>query len=720
MANITILEQDLTTAGSSSVVDNVVYIPGYATKGPVNEPTLCNTLAEFQSIFGTVPYKFKNIQQYSGKTYAVKNDYEKSYFYAADIVNSGLPIMFERVALKDAQYAESSETFVALKSVTSAVATQNDVIKHITLSKSGEKYTYTDASENSFFKGLYKQTENGKFNIQTSTVSIDFTYGEGYTAKATLIGSDETTFNVSEIQLIDNSLVFKIDTNLETEATLTYSLENPIYYQVKNAYVDGKNKYKAYFSLNRDNVNSELSSGTVIVADDGGFIITNDDIDFTSVKLARVDAGKSISTNLKAKVTAKYPGQYGQNIAYSISGPRAVSGIDYYEVTVTDYTDTKEDQEVITICFDNRDNDNFYKNVNPRLINIEFDSLDDLLQEPDLIALSGLDVEIPLIYSGEADEDEFTVEGFYNVLTTHDDIESIFEKLVDRGEYNIKFITSGGYPSFITSGEKAGTDVAVTMLTVAGNRGDVVALIDHDESAKSEDVYNLINNTNANGLNRKMTTSLGEDIQKYGAMFTPWSKYQIVSANEIIALPASYGYLRCLAASTKTNANWYAVSGVTRGQVPSLLEEMPKVTGAVADKLQSRTGVSINPITNIRPYGYCIWGNRTLYNTAKDLVASSFLNIRMLTNDVKKVVYAAAKELTFELNDNILWLNFKAKIEPTLEQMKSGNGLSGYKITKLPTTKKATIVCKITLYAVEAVEDWDITVELADNYVSVQ
>ena len=76
--------------------------------------------------------------------------------------------------------------------------------------------------------------------------------------------------------------------------------------------------------------------------------------------------------------------------------------------------------------------------------------------------------------------------------------------------------------------------------------------------------------------------------------------------------------------------------------------------------------------------------------------------------------------LTFELNSDVLWLNFKSEIEPTLDQMKSGNGISNYKIIKLPTTKKATIACKIRLYAIEAIEDWDITVELADSYTSIE
>lgn len=99
MPKITILEKDLTTAGASELLSNIVYVPGYAITGPVNKPTLCRTLDEFKETFGSVPYKFLNNQTYSSsssKTYAYAGDYEKSYIYAAELINRGLPILFER------------------------------------------------------------------------------------------------------------------------------------------------------------------------------------------------------------------------------------------------------------------------------------------------------------------------------------------------------------------------------------------------------------------------------------------------------------------------------------------------------------------------------------------------------------------------------------------------------------------------------------------------
>ena len=46
MPKITIREEDLTSAGITNNSTNAVYIPGYAVMGPVNTPTLCESLEE--------------------------------------------------------------------------------------------------------------------------------------------------------------------------------------------------------------------------------------------------------------------------------------------------------------------------------------------------------------------------------------------------------------------------------------------------------------------------------------------------------------------------------------------------------------------------------------------------------------------------------------------------------------------------------------------------
>ena len=305
---------------------------------------------------------------------------------------------------------------------------------------------------------------------------------------------------------------------------------------------------------------------------------------------------------------------------------------------------------------------------------------------------------------------------------------SSLDKLLDKNEYTFKFLTSGAYPVFdycVASGDSDTYPIINKMLTIAAKRGDIIALIDHaDKDTVSRTSSQLITNVKERLNNIAQVNN--EDVQKYGAMFTPWCNYSLVSEITDYSeggntyLPGSFAYLSCVANSIKNNPNWYAVAGVTRGQINNLVQPQVNISGADADILQVDDSYSVNPIMRIKPYNYCIWGNRTLNPNTKGLVASSYLNIRMLTNDVKKVVYQAAQKLTFELNNEVLWLNFKSEIQPILDKMVSGNGLSGYKIIKKDTTKKATIEAIIRLYAIEAVENWDITIELSDSYISVE
>ena len=102
-------------------------------------------------------------------------------------------------------------------------------------------------------------------------------------------------------------------------------------------------------------------------------------------------------------------------------------------------------------------------------------------------------------------------------------------------------------------------------------------------------------------------------------------------------------------------------------------------------------------------------------NAAIQLTASSFLNVRQLCIDIKKTLYRAARRFTFEPNSDELWFNFKGAITPLLDEMKANQGINGYQVIRVKTNKKALFVARIKIVPIEAVEDFDLTVELADS-----
>ena len=200
-------------------------------------------------------------------------------------------------------------------------------------------------------------------------------------------------------------------------------------------------------------------------------------------------------------------------------------------------------------------------------------------------------------------------------------------------------------------------------------------------------------------------------------------------------MPASFGYLMCVSKAIKTSPNWLAMAGVSRGLVPnlvSLIAPNGRVSNAVAEDMQPKFGaegnkLSVNCITDVRPYGLTLWGNRTLkeLEVDKGCTALNFLNTRNMISDIKKLLYTTAKSLMFEQNSDSLWLKFKSNISPLLEQLKSGNGISDYKIIKSATRYDGSALTKgelsaiIKITPIHAIEYFELNVEIRDDDVTV-
>ena len=318
------------------------------------------------------------------------------------------------------------------------------------------------------------------------------------------------------------------------------------------------------------------------------------------------------------------------------------------------------------------------------------------------------------------------------------------------GDYAVKYITSGGYPTFeygpLGDADSAGkvwgtSSLAEQMIRLAADRSDAVALIDHtnapNRSIYETDAYSVISRV------RNELTDLGTITGSYGAMFTPWytctSTYVTGgSAHSYDAhMPASLAFLSALAQQLQNYNPWLAVSGVSRGVVPycGSLHTNYNLTNNVADSYQVIPGdtqatesaaISINPITYIRNYGYCIWGNRTLRNNSAGTQATSFLNIRDLTSDIKKTLYEASQALMFEQNTDVLWLNFKALVTPILDKMVSNYILSDYSVIKYnvdpesgETVPAYKVLANIVIKPINSVEVFELRVTLENNDISV-
>ena len=310
---------------------------------------------------------------------------------------------------------------------------------------------------------------------------------------------------------------------------------------------------------------------------------------------------------------------------------------------------------------------------------------------------------------------------------------AFWEPLKQKSVYRVRYLTSGGcYDSNVV---KAMQDIAyvnnkkatIEDADVYGKeigRGDVIVLADIDESATD-----IVNATSKADL----LTAFGKEAAKFGgnggeftAVFAPrvaydfgYSEKDVYSNDQLF--PASFHYLACAAYAQERYAEWYAVAGYSRGICGKPIKYLTKTFGDVdVNTLCPRvandyTSVALNLIITERN-NYYLWGNRTAKPlTDKGLIFSHFLNIRQLCCTLKQVLYEATRQFTFEPNSDLLWINFVNAIKPTLEAMKADQGISGYKISRVATDKKALLVAKVRIVPIEAVEDFDISIYLEDS-----
>lgn len=605
MAKITIKEVDNSSAAVATGTENIVYVPGYATRGVTNTPTLVTSVAEFTKLFGTAPYVYKNDQYFDGTTasalVAKKGDYDKSYLYALELLKQGMPVLFERISDGTGSKASTKINFVTK-------------VRQATL----------DTEAGASYVAISTQVKDGwslsKVNGDQLVAVSDATFSEDVEASTVTVNS--TSEGITDAVLI-------IGTRNSTE--------------------------------------SEANSVTIEAKYSGEY-------------------GKEITVSIKELTDEdQYPAEKERLFELLVNDIRYVVNFD---IESDYYIETKLADDV---------------NVNVSV------NADEAYIKSNLYGIINKDNE-NLDYT-ETTSDEMTFASVRRILMSGENeaIPSPYYALKDKTIYDVKFITSSVYASM----DSEDSTIASLMMDCAATRGDALAIIDMAQGVDKDSYLSIVDSA------FPTTYVNGEDRNKYATMIAPSVKVTLSSTKTKEWMPASYAYLYALASSVKDNPIWYAISGVVRGVISNFNDVEFVVDERISKEWQSETSISINPIQNVRPYGYCIFGNRTLYRNLEGLKDSSFTNIRVLVNEAKKITLKAINRLMFESNDNVLWNNFKALVEPTLQQMKTNRGITDYKITRLQTSKKATVEGIIKIMPVEAVENFDITFSLEDSTVTV-
>lgn len=345
-----------------------------------------------------------------------------------------------------------------------------------------------------------------------------------------------------------------------------------------------------------------------------------------------------------------------------------------------------------------------------------------------VLARELLSAGIKVLYASHemkwTENEGFTAGGYWELPEAEDYYKS-GSPLEDKGDYDIKFVTYPGYIEVNTAGDEpdygsrltSASDISV-MAKFAEKRGDCVAIAGVN-LATAKDMC-----TETKDGQTTIAAPISSINSSYAAVFVGDTSYVGASGDEV-KLGAELGYLLAYKKSVDAgNPNWLAIAGVNRGYVPNL-KSIEFISNTQANTFQPRNsdtndGWSLNAITDINTYGHVIWGNRTTKKVDDGVVAGNMLNTRNMISDIKKLCYKTAVACMFEQDTEVLWLGFKAKVAELLDRMKSGYGISGYKIIREKASGNATICAKVVVYPTYAVENFEITVVLENAEVTVE
>ena len=183
---ITVQERQEINPRGSAASSDIVYMPGLATTGPIGVPTLCQTYDEFTSTFGSEPYKFveADINGFAkaDRCCVHNGDLDRGYVMAAELLNAGLQVMFERV---DQDVASDAQPIVA-------VATTDEVDRMTALENGVYQYTTCreKESEKFAFKFLLRASNlKQEGGVVTDTVSVGVRMVESLENVAVTLGA---------------------------------------------------------------------------------------------------------------------------------------------------------------------------------------------------------------------------------------------------------------------------------------------------------------------------------------------------------------------------------------------------------------------------------------------------------------------------------------------------------------------------------------------------
>ena len=240
------------------------------------------------------------------------------------------------------------------------------------------------------------------------------------------------------------------------------------------------------------------------------------------------------------------------------------------------------------------------------------------------------------------------------------------------------------------------------LVRMAENRGDALAIIDLEggyvpNTEGTQSIQDRLGTVRATVNNVRTDLRLNSS---YGAAYYPWVQIRDTLNGATLWAPPSVAAIGALSYSEAVSNVWFAPAGFTRGGLSTNNAAGIPIVG-VRQRLTSKDRDSlyennINPIASFPAEGIVIFGQKTLQTTPSAL---DRINVRRLLIFLKREISRIAATLLFDQNVQTTWNRFRGQAESILSGVKSGLGLTDYKVVLDETTTTPSLIDRNILYA---------------------
>ena len=237
-------------------------------------------------------------------------------------------------------------------------------------------------------------------------------------------------------------------------------------------------------------------------------------------------------------------------------------------------------------------------------------------------------------------------------------------------------------------GHSSTTVVQATLDLCQNVRGDCLAIIDPPFGFTVQEIIAWQNGTHP--LNQVQFNS------DFGALYWPWVQITDTFNQVQVWVPPSGSVMATIARSDFLGNPWSAPAGMTRGIVPGINNIFSRATQPERDLMYSNSNC-INPIVQFSDVeGYLLWGQKTLQRTP---TALDRINVRRLMFFIEKSIRVASRSLLFEPNDTTFQSNFVKICTSILANVQTNRGLYDFIIVADGTLNTPDVVDRNEFHA---------------------